>query len=178
MKERWQWETTRFFSGTRKVGQLRPEAGTLKSIRAWKDGYSGSSDSETVNIHHIQKTYTTILQRNKTRSEKMEQMKAVLYIPVHESPSFPCIHPSPFTIFKCLLCCCHCLVNISQRGRRYTGYYLGKGSIVLAQKEHWDAECYSFLPNFLTGYKQILNILNCGSCHGRARLQKAEKQLQ
>lgn len=131
-----------------------------------------------MNIHHIQKTYTTILQRNKTRSEKMEQTQAVLYIPVHESPSFPCIHPSPFTIFKCLLCCCHCLVNISQRGRRYTGYYLGKGSIVLAQKEHWDAECYSFLPNFLTGYKQILNILNCGSCHGRARLQKAEKQLQ
>lgn len=153
MKEWWQWETTRFFSATRKVGQLRPEAGTLKSVRGWKDGWSGSSDSGIMNTHHIQKMYTTIPQRNKTRFEKMKQMQAVLYIPVHESPSFPCIHPPPFTIFKCLLCCCHCLVNISQWGRRYTGYYLCKGGIVLARKETLGCRVLLLPPELLSWVK-------------------------
>lgn len=107
-------------------------------VKRWLVSYVWQWDYE---YPSYSENYAMILQRNKTtRLKKMEQTQAAFYVPVHESPSFPCIHSSPFTIFKCLLCCCHCLVNISQWSRRYTGYYLSKGSIVLAQTER-HAEC-------------------------------------
>ena len=83
-------------------------------------------------------------------SRQMCTLKRI--IPIHQSSSVSCIHPSPFTVFKGIFCCCYCFINIHQRGIGYLAYCLfqGKKTQVI---DYFYREIYNFFLRLIFYHK-------------------------